>query len=74
MTNSGFHSEEWSPSWNIGAILIGFVSIMTSDKDNGIAHIKQSPAERKLLAEGSIDFNNKNYPEIISKFKRLLPT
>ena len=69
LTNSGYHKGEWSSTWNIQSILIAFYSIWLDDTEHGISHIKRSADERAKLARESIEFNQKNYPEIYSKFK-----
>lgn len=67
LTNSGYHSESWTPMWNIRAILLGFLSIMLSDDDKGISHIKQSESIRKQYAKDSDSYNKKNYGDIYKK-------
>jgi len=71
MTNTGYHTDSWSPMWSIKAILIGFLSIMLSDVDTGISHIKKSDEERQSFALSSHEFNTTNYGEIFCKFSRL---
>jgi ubiquitin-protein ligase len=72
LSNSGYHSNEWSAMWTIKAILTGFLSIMLDDKEKGISHVYQSKSIRETLAKKSIKYNNDNYPDIVKKFKRLL--
>ena len=72
VTNSGFHSDMWTPCWTIKQMLIGFYSIFIEDVDTGIAHIKETPAERKVKAANSCDFNMKNYKEIFMKFDQFV--
>ena len=72
LTNTGYHSNDWSPMWTINAILTGFLSIMLDDVDNGLAHIRRSSNERQKLAEDSVDFNKQNFPNVIKKFTRFL--
>ncbi len=70
LSNSGFHRGEWNSSWNIINILIGFYMIWTDDKEHGIAHIHDTPENRKKMAMDSINFNKYKYNEIYSKFDR----
>jgi len=72
LTISSFHSDQWSPIWSIQKILGAFLTIMTSDFDTGISHIKETPYERKLKAEHSLKFNIDNYSEILKKFTRFI--
>lgn len=72
LTNSGYHSSDWSPMWTIHAILAGFLSIMLDDVDNGISHIKQSKEARVIMANNSIEFNKKYLGDVIKKFTRFL--
>ena len=72
LTNSGYHSNEWSPMWTVHAILDGFLSIMLDDVDTGISHIKTSKAERAQLARDSIAYNKRFLKSVIGKFTRFL--
>lgn len=72
LTNSGYHSSDWSPMWTINAILTGFLSIMLDDVEHGISHIRRSKEERQDLAKKSIEYNKLNHPDIIKKFTRFL--
>jgi len=72
MSNTGYHSDEWSAMWNIGAILTGFLSIMLDDHEHGISHIKRSLQERQELAAKSVEFNKRHYPDVIKLFTRFL--
>lgn len=68
LSNSSFHKGEWSISWNINSILIGFYSVFIDDSDHGISHIHLSSSERIKLAQESKEYNIANYPEIYSNF------
>lgn len=57
LSNSGYHKDEWSAAWNLPKIMAGFLSIMLTDKEEGISHIHQSKAERQKLALASIEYN-----------------
>ena len=70
LTNSRFHKGEWTSSWNIVSILIAFYSVFSDDFDEGVAHIKKSKEERSVLANDSIEYNNKNFNSIYNKFNR----
>jgi ubiquitin-protein ligase len=74
LTNSGFHAESWSPIWNMGTILLGFISIMADDTTDGLAHIKRSAVERKALAKASFNYNLTKYPDVLKNFKRFVKT
>lgn len=70
LSNSSYHSNEWSSMWTIKAILLGFLSIMLDDNEHGISHINTSKEEKKLLAKQSIGYNKLNHLDIIKKFTR----
>jgi ubiquitin-conjugating enzyme E2 J2 len=72
LSNSTYHSNEWSPQWTMHATLTGFLSIMLDDKERGISHIWASEEDRKKMAKESIDYNKKNHPELIKLFGRFL--
>ena len=72
LSNTGWHQESWSPMWTIVAMLEGFLSIMTDNKEHGVAHIKRTDAERVALAQQSIEYNKRNYPDIVRMFPRFL--
>ena len=72
ISNSSYHSSEWSSSWTIRAILIGFLSIWMDDKEHGISHIHRSSEERKNYAKASINFNKTSYGNILCNFPRFL--
>lgn len=73
MSNTGYHSDQWSASWNIRNLLVGLLSIFVDDSQeaSGIGRIKESTYERQIKAQNSITFNETNYPkewEMFSKF------
>jgi ubiquitin-conjugating enzyme E2 J2 len=72
LTISSYHSDQWSPIWSIQKILGAFLSVMTSDFDSGISHIKKLPAERKALANSSFGYNINMHPNILQHFKRFV--
>lgn len=71
LSNTAYHSNEWTPAWNLKLILLGFLSIMLDDKENGISHIHDNKTIRKKYAEESMEYNRVNYPDLIKKFTRL---
>ena len=72
ITNSGYHSDLWSPSWSITALLQGFLSVFLADDDNGISHIKQTKEQRHSHSIKSIDFNEDNYKKIYDRFSTFI--
>lgn len=72
LTNSGYHSEEWSPIWNMSTIMLGFLSIMADDSTSGLNHIKKTPSERKELAKNSFAYNVTKYPHLLKNFTRFV--
>ena len=72
LSNSSYHSNEWSALWNIHTILTGFLSIMLDDKEHGISHIHCTKEERLHHAKNSIGYNKKNYPNLLKLFTRFL--
>jgi ubiquitin-protein ligase len=70
LTNSSYHKGDWSSTWNILLILIAFYSIWLDDKEHGISHITDTPANRKRMASESIAYNLKNNRAIYEKFDR----
>ncbi len=71
LTNSGYHKNEWSSTWNIKTILIAFNSIFNADDTTGISHIKRTKEERIKMAQDSNEYNKKNYSQIYEKFMAL---
>ena len=72
LTISSYHSDQWSPIWTIPKILGAFLSVMASDFDVGLSHIKLSPKERKAMAIQSESFNITNYSNIYKNFVRFI--
>lgn len=68
LSNSKYHSDEWSSMWNMKAIILGFESIMVDDKDKGISHIKVSKDERATFANKSKSYNASHFPNIMKNF------
>jgi ubiquitin-protein ligase len=72
LTNSGYHSESWSPIWSIRNMILGFASIFYVDLDKGISHIKMTKSERLKMASESIDWNKTNQRDIFNKFDQFI--
>lgn len=72
LTNSGYHSESWTPLWTIVNTMLGFVSIFNADVDHGISHIKDTPENRRRMAKESVDFNKAKYPDIFVNFTQFV--
>jgi len=58
-SNSGYHSNEWSPLWNMSTIIIGFMSMFLDKNTNGIGHISDPSHIKIKYAKDSINFNKK---------------
>lgn len=72
LSNSGYHKDSWTPSWDITNMLIGFMSIFNDDTEHGISHIKDSPEKRRMFAKQSISYNLSTYPNIFKRFDRFV--
>jgi ubiquitin-conjugating enzyme E2 J2 len=72
LTNSGYHSDTWTPIWSIRNMILGFVSIFNSDVEHGISHIKDSPHARRNFAANSISYNMTHYKDIFTKFDQFV--
>ncbi len=72
LTISSYHTDQWSSIWSIQKILGAFLSVMVSDYDTGISHIKKTPQERKMLAETSVSYNINMLSHIFKNFKRFV--
>lgn len=72
LTNSGYHKESWSPTWNIKNMVIGFVSVFLDDGTNGISHIKESHQQRVQKAKDSFEYNITNHKNITMKFDQFI--
>lgn len=72
LTNSGYHSETWTPSWTIRNMLLGVISIFVKDDTTGISHIKESYEQRKIKCNASITFNATKYKDIFTKFDQFV--
>lgn len=72
LSNTGYHSEEWSPNWKLCTMLMGLISIFTSDADSGISHIHESSHDRKIKAELSCEYNRINLFNIFTRFDQFI--
>jgi len=71
-SNSGFHSESWSPLWGIHQIIMGMISFFYERDSYGIGHISNgSKKERSLFALESINYNKKNLANIDKMFPEI---
>ena len=68
LTNSGYHREQWTPTWNIKTIIIAFYSIFIDDNTDGIAHIHLSKSQRAQLAKSSHNYNITKLSDIYNNF------
>jgi ubiquitin-conjugating enzyme E2 J2 len=73
MSNTSYHEEEWSSSWNIITILQGFLSIMMDDKQHGVGHTPCVEENvRILLANKSVEYNITYHRDIFVNFKKFV--
>lgn len=72
LTNSKYHKEQWTPSWNLENMTVGFISIFNDDSEHGISHIRDTSENRKLLAKDSINYNMKHYGTIFKCFDQFV--
>ncbi len=72
LSNTGYHSNEWSAMWTVHATLTGFLSIMLDDKEDGISHIHESKNLKEFYSQDSVEYNKKHHKELIKKFTRFL--
>lgn len=72
LTNSDYHKESWTPTWDVVKMMIGFYSIFHADTDHGISHIFESTNSRLRHAENSISFNMHNHKNIFTRFDQFI--
>lgn len=72
LTNSSYHKDSWTPTWNIRNMIIGFSSIFNTDFEHGISHIKDTSENRKMYAKKSVQFNLTNYGNIFKLFDQFI--
>lgn len=61
LSNSGYHSESWSPLWGINQIIMGLISFFYERDSIGIGHINDTTVEERAeYADSSIEYNLKH--------------
>jgi ubiquitin-protein ligase len=76
-SNSGYHSESWSPLWGINQIIMGTISFFYERNSVGISHINTSTSEERAKhAISSVEYNLKHLANIEKMFtiKKIEPT
>jgi ubiquitin-conjugating enzyme E2 J1 len=53
---SGFHPEQWQPSWTIRTMLVALRAFMATPAAGAVGAIEVSPQQRKLYAKKSVEF------------------
>lgn len=71
LSNSSYHSSEWTPSWSLSNILAGMISIMLDSFENGISHIHKPSAEKQSHAQNSHRYNESHHPEIVAEIGKI---
>ena len=78
LSNSGYHSDQWTPTWTITNMLIGLFSIFNGEdivngrKQHSLGHLYDSPAVRKIYAKDSIMYNLSHYKNIFINFDQFI--
>jgi len=67
LSMSDFHPESWNPMWSVSTIITGLYSFML-ETTSTLGSTTATPAERRLLARGSLAFNVKD-----DTFRSLFP-
>lgn len=74
---SDFHPSTWNPAWSVSTILAGLLSFMI-EKSPTVGSIDTSDANKRLLAEQSLEYNLKDkifcelFPETVEVIKEQL--
>jgi ubiquitin-protein ligase len=72
-SNSGYHSESWSPLWGIHQIIMGMISFFYERTSAGISHISSTtPEQRANYALDSVEYNNKHLKSTLKLFNTAL--
>jgi ubiquitin-protein ligase len=72
-SNSGYHSESWSPLWGINQIIMGTISFFYERNSIGIGHITfTTEAQRIEFANNSKAYNNKYLTIIDNMFQNII--
>ena len=67
-SNSSYHSESWSPMWNLKTIVLGFLSFFLEKESTGIGHIKSPDNIKKQYANESHNYNITKLNDIVKLF------
>jgi ubiquitin-protein ligase len=68
-SNSGHHSDSWSPIWGINQIIMGIVSFFYERTSVGISHIRTSTTEDRVKkASMSVKYNRTHLGDIEKLF------
>jgi ubiquitin-conjugating enzyme E2 J2 len=68
-SNSGYHSNLWSPLWGINQIIMGIISFFYERKSIGIGHISSTSVDDRIeFAKNSINYNNTKLKQIAKLF------
>lgn len=68
LTNTGWHSSNWSPTIDIQTMLIQLYSIFIEDDTEGIGHIRRNNEIREEFALESIKYNIEHLNDIYKNF------
>lgn len=72
VTNSSYHSDSWSPLWNIKTVILGLVSIFQDSNETGIGHLHEPDEFKRMLAIQSSGYNRTHYLPLVKKFNRFI--
>lgn len=70
-SNSDFHPESWKPTWVMGALFRGFLSLFLEDNSKGplsYNHLRTSIKAKQKYAEDSHSYNEKHHKELNDAF------
>ena len=70
-TNSNFHPDEWKPTWSMGAIFRGFLSLFLEDNTTapvGFNHLRTTKEEKQRLARQSKEYNREHNSTLFECF------
>lgn len=70
LSNSSYHTADWSSTWTIVNLLVGFNMVWMDDKEHGVSHIHESLEERRIKARNSVHYNMTHHREIYEGFDR----
>jgi len=72
MSNTGYHADEWAPTWSIRNIVLGIVSVFNDDKEHGLNMVREPSEIRRKYAKESIKFNLTNHANIFKGFTQFV--